>query len=347
MTLQLSTYISTAPFPVLLIIITGLIFLLGKGADMLVDEAVSLSTRLGISKVLIGVTIVSLGTTVPEAAVSVLAAVKGSPEIALGNAVGSIICDTGLILGLITLFAPISLKSRVIHRQGWFQLFAGVLLVGSCIPYFGTGRVFQTGGLLPRFMGLVFLALLALYLWGSIRWMNDGDATETGPASEGEGQGDARASLSMILSRILFGSLLVVVSSHFLIPTVQVSALRLSIPEGIVSATLIAFGTSLPELVTAVTAVRKGYGELALGNIIGADILNVLFVAGASASVTQGGLAAPVHFFTLLFPAMMGTLIIFRLGIHFSGSVFRKPFSIMLLSVYAFATISSYLGILA
>ncbi|MFH2093312.1 MAG: sodium:calcium antiporter, partial [Pseudomonadota bacterium] len=101
--------ISTSSTFVIFAGIAVLIFVLGKGADILVDEAVALSTRLGISKVLIGLTIVSLGTTVPEVAVSVLAAVKGRPEIALGNAVGSIICDTGLILGLITLFAPISL----------------------------------------------------------------------------------------------------------------------------------------------------------------------------------------------------------------------------------------------
>lgn len=335
-------YLTDSSGIVLFAVIAGLIYTLGKGADLLVDEAVVLSTKLGISKVLIGVTIVSLGTTVPEAAVSVFAAVKGRPEIALGNAVGSIICDTGLILGLITLFAPISLKSSVIHRQGWFQLLAGVLLVASCIPFFSDTNIFKTGGILPQQMGIVFLILLGLYLWGSIRWMKDE------PLQDSTEEDSSRPSRTIVtLSKILLGSGLVVVSSHFLIPAVQVSAARLSLPEGIVSATLVAFGTSLPELVTSITAVRKGYGELAIGNIIGADILNVLFVAGASASVTSGGLEAPVHFFKLLFPAMMGTLIIFRLGIHYSGSVFRKPFSIMLLSIYAIVTLSSYLGIAA
>ncbi|THB74976.1 MAG: sodium:calcium antiporter [Desulfobacteraceae bacterium] len=337
-----NTAISASSLPVLLLIIGILIYILGKGADLLVDEAVVLSTRMGISKVLIGVTIVSLGTTVPEAAVSVFAAVKGRPEIALGNAVGSIICDTGLILGLITLFAPISLKNSVIHRQGWFQLFAGVLLVGSCIPFFGDIRVFQSGGTLPRQMGIVFLVLLAVYLWGSIRWMKDDTIDEKDDETE-----QAQWRVVTTVGKIVLGSGMVVISSHFLIPTVQASALRLSLPEGLISATLVAFGTSLPELVTSVTAVRKGYGELALGNIIGADILNVLFVAGASATVTSGGLEAPVHFFKLLFPAMMGTLIIFRLGIHYSGHVFKKQFSIMLLCIYAIVTVSSYLGIAA
>lgn len=335
-------FISSASVPVLLCVIGVLIYLLGKGADMLVDEAVVMSTRLGISKVLIGVTIVSLGTTVPEAAVSVFAAVKGRPEIALGNAVGSIICDTGLILGLITLFAPISLKNSVIHRQGWFQLFAGFLLVGSCIPFFGDTNIFQSGGTLPRQMGLLFLILLAVYLWGSIRWMKGDKPVGTDDSDEVQKSGTMS-----ILFKIAAGSGLVVLSSHFLIPTVQESAIRLSLPEGLVSATLVAFGTSLPELVTSVTAVRKGYGELAIGNIIGADILNVLFVAGMSASVTSGGLEAPVHFFKLLFPAMIGTLIVFRLGIHYSGSVFKKQFSLMLLGIYAIVTVSSYLGLAA
>lgn len=335
-------FISTTSVPVLLVIIASLIYLLEKGADLLVDEAVAMSTRLGISKVLIGVTIVSLGTTVPEAAVSVFAALKGSPEIALGNAVGSIICNTGLVLGLITLFSPISLKNSVIHQQGWFQLFAGLLLVGSCIPFFGDINIFQSGGALPRQMGLVFLILLAVYLWGSIRWMKDDQ-----PKDDQEVDNGPAASVWVILSKILLGSGLVVISSHFLIPTAHASAVRLSLPEGVVSSTLVAFGCSLPELVTSVKAVRKGYGELAIGNIIGADILNVLFVVGTSASVTAGGFDVPVLFFKLLFPAMMGTLIIFKLGIHYSGAVFKRQFSFMLLGIYAFVIVSSYLGVAA
>lgn len=337
-------FISGSSAPVLILIIGVLIYGLGKGADTLVEEAVILSSKIGISKVLIGVTIVSLGTTFPEAAVSVFAAIEGRPEIALGNAVGSIICDTGLILGLITLFAPISLKSRVIHKQGWFQLLAGFLLVASCIPFLRGGNIFKTGGFLPRQMGIVFLILLGFYLWGSIKWMKREENDQE--KIDGDKTRGKRSYLSTVL-KIVSGSGLVVISSHFLIPTVQESALRLNLPEGIISATLVAFGTSLSELVTSVTAVRKGYGELAIGNIIGADILNVLFVAGASATVTNGGLEAPVHFFKLLFPAMIGSLVIFRIGIHYSGGVFKKQFSLILLSIYALVTVSSYLGIAA
>ena len=109
----------------LFVIIAITLYLLGKGADLLVEEAVTLSTRWGIPQTLIGATIVSLGTTTPEATVSVLAAVQGDPDIALGNAVGSIICDTGLILGTAALIAPLPLNRKIVNRQGWLQLGAG------------------------------------------------------------------------------------------------------------------------------------------------------------------------------------------------------------------------------
>lgn len=334
----LNTSIAAAPLPLLLLVIAGLILVLGKGADLLVEEAVGLSLKWNISRVLVGATVVSLGTTFPEAAVSVWAAVRGNPEIALGNAVGSVICDTGLILGLITLISPLPLKKEIVNRQGWLQFSAGCLLVVSCIPFLSGGLIWVEGGMLPQFMGLVFLLLLALYLWGSIRWMKD----EKQAADENH---KPPRPTWLLLLRIAWGALLVMAASHFLIPAVQLTALKLHVPEGIVSATLIAFGTSLPELVTALTAVSKGHGELALGNIIGADILNVLFVAGAAASVSKPGLAAPVHFFTLLFPAMLIILLVFRMGIHFSDTRLKHPYGVALLGVYGITTVFSYLGI--
>jgi cation:H+ antiporter len=336
------SYLGSFSGPVLFVTIILLIWILCKGADILVDEAAALSARFGISKLLVGLVIVSIGTTIPEAAVSVIAAVNGQPEIALGNAVGSIICNTGLILGLVTLFAPISLDSPSVKRQGWFQFAAGILLVTSCVPFFTTDRFFDTSVLLPRYMGMVFLILLALYLWGSFHWL-DKKPRDTGVH-------DFQTMDTCIFPavfKIILGSGLVVSASHFLIPAIQVSAVRMSIPQGVVSATMVAFGTSLPELVTSIKAVQKGHGELALGNIIGANILNVLFVAGAAATITSGGLAGTVHFSRVLFPAMLGTLIIFGLGMHLSGNVFKKSFSIMLLGIYAVVMLTSYFGMAA
>jgi cation:H+ antiporter len=325
--------------PVLLLLMAILMVVLGKGADLLVDEAVGVSRQLGVSPLLIGATIVSLGTTLPEAAVSVLAAVQGRPEIALGNAVGSIICDTGLIIGLATLWSPLPLDRRMVNRQGWIQFCAGLLLVAACVPFFSMRRVFLQGGMLPQFMGVFFLLLLAGYFWLSLHWSRGGRQQA---AAERAARPAARAFQLASVIKLLCGISLVVAASHVLIPVVQAIALRLALPEGVVSATLVAFGTSLPELVTAVAAVRKGAGELAIGNVIGADILNVLFVAGAAATVTRPGLLAPPHFFQTLFPAMLIILVVFRIGIHFSGAHLRRGFGLALLGLYISTTLLSY-----
>ena len=327
------------PLWTLLIAIAFMLFILAVGADMMVDAAVNLSRRWGVPQGVIGATIVSLGTTFPECAVSVAAAVQGEPDIALGNAVGSIICDTGLILGLANCMSPLPLERQVVGRQGWMQLGAGGLLVVACFPFATPAAAFQTGGHLPRAMGIGFLALLALYIGFSIRWARQANDN----AAATQTSGDAGTGRTML--RLVCGAVMVVVSSKLLIPLVRETALRLSVPESIVGATLVAFGTSLPELVTAVTAVRKGHGALAVGNVIGADILNVLFVAGAAAAVTPGGLAAPVHFFRLLFPAMLIILVVFRAGVLTSGDRLKRPFGIVLLAVYTATTLVSYRGI--
>ena len=118
--------------------------------------------------------------------------------------------------------------------------------------------------------------------------------------------------------------------------------MRLAVPDSVVAATLVAFGTSLPELVTAVTAARRGQGELAVGNVIGADILNVLFVAGAAAAVTSGGLQASANFFSVLYPAMLFILIVFRIGVIASRDSLRRGFGFVLLAAYVVYLVAGY-----
>jgi len=334
---EIAQFYSGLPNTFLIVSIGALIAALVAGAHLLVEEAVTLSVKWGVSKVVIGATIVSLGTTLPEAAVSVLAAIQGEPGLALGNAVGSIICDTGLILGIATLITPLPLVATVVGRTGRLQIAAGFLLVLSCLPYSSIPTAFTEGGRLPQFMGFVFVALLIAYLWLSIRW-----AGQDAPSGEDAGMKVDESGVSYVLAKLIAGVALVVIASRLLIPAVQETAMRAKVPESIIAATLVAFGTSLPELVTAVTAACKGHGELAVGNVIGADILNVLFVTGAAASVTPGGLHAPSHFFCVLFPAMLGVLIVFRIGVVFSKDKLKRPFGVVLLVVYVVATLLSY-----
>lgn len=337
---SLAHYFQQTSFAILAAAIVVSLFAIGKGADVMVDNAVSLSLKWRIPKAVIGATIVSLGTTTPEAAVSVLAALKGSPELALGNAVGSIICDTGLILGLAILIKPMPVNVERISRQGIFQLGSGILFVLACLPWSNLGGVFSTGGRLPQSMGWVFLALLAAYMFYSVK---DGMGQEEDELHE---LTHAKGSILVLpaVFKMACGALLLISFSWILIPAVKEAALRLHIPESIVAATLVAFGTSLPELVTVVTASLKGHSELGLGNVIGADILNVLFVSGAAAAVTAGGLEASPAFFRILFPAMLGVLILFRISVKTSGGLIRRPVGVILIGAYILTGLLSYLA---
>lgn len=335
----LTGLIEPLPLVVLFLIIAGSLLILMKGADLLVDQAVSLSVRWGVPKILIGATIVSIGTTLPEAAVSVLAAVQGVPGLALGNAVGSIIADTGLILGLAVLIGRVPVNQVIVNRQSWIQVGSAALLVLVSIPFLAMSGMFTEGGRMPQFIGFVFLALLGLYIWRSISW------SKTAPADNVD---DSTVSIHseikpiIAILELVLGITLVIVSSKILIPAVEETALRLHIPDAIIAATLVAFGTSLPELVTAITAVRKGHGELALGNVLGADVLNVLFVSGASAAVTRGGLEVPPQFFYLFFPSMLFVVLVLRIGIARTKTQFSKLFGLILLLAYIVTVVLGY-----
>ncbi|MBI1313993.1 sodium:calcium antiporter [bacterium] len=341
---------------VLLGVVAASLVALSKFADLVVDYAVVLSERSGVPKVVIGATVVSLGTTAPEVAVSVLAAFQGDPGLAMGNAVGSIICDTGLILGVACLIRPLTIPWSIANRQGWIQLASGVLLVALSIPWSDPLSVFEDGsvGCFPRWAGFLCLALLAAYLWASIAWSRTstaGPAADAGSAPESdlsttelvdatEADDEPAGGNATIIVKLLLALAGVLVSANVLIPAVSILARRVNIPESILAATLVAFGTSLPELVTAVNAARRGHGDLAVGNIIGADILNALFVAGAASAVTSGGLEVADSFYQVMFPAMLFVLVVFRIGIYACRTELSRRFGIVLLAAYL-----AYLGV--
>ncbi|NQT61159.1 MAG: sodium:calcium antiporter [Bacteroidetes bacterium] len=327
------------PLIVLFVIIAGALLILMKGADLLVDQAVSLSVRWGVPKILIGATIVSIGTTLPEAAVSVLAAIQGVPGLALGNSVGSIIADTGLILGLAVLIGRVPVDQKIVNRQSWIQMGSAVLLVLVSTPFLAVSGMFTEGGRIPQIIGFVFLALLGLYIWRSITWSKSAPA-DTVDDSTVTIDSDVKPVIAIL--ELVLGVALVILSSKILIPAVEETALRLHIPDAIIAATLVAFGTSLPELVTAITAVRKGHGELALGNVLGADVLNVLFVSGAAAAVTKGGLEVPPQFFYLFFPSMLFVVLVLRIGIGRTTHQFSKLFGAILLLAYIITVVLGY-----
>ncbi len=315
----------------LILVIAVCLGVLSKGADILVEEAVSLSLHWGIPKMIIGATIVSLGTTLPEAAVSVLAAVKGNADLALGNAIGSIIVDTGLIIGVSAWVGVLTIDKALINHQGRVQLAAGILLSVSCLPFFD-GK-----GVVAQWMGVLFLLLLVGYLYSTIKWGKKSKGEISVPLTE------EKSSLFVQLLKLVFGIVIVIGSSKILIPAVEITASRIGIPQSVIAATLVAFGTSLPELVTALTAVRKGHGEIAIGNVIGADILNVLFVVGSSAAVTKGGLMVPIDFYKLQIPFMLILVIIFRLIAKSKKGYIAKKEGTVLFGIYLIYLVLNYI----
>ncbi|MFW6061084.1 MAG: sodium:calcium antiporter [Phycisphaeraceae bacterium] len=316
-----------------------------KGADWLVEGAAGLAFRVGMPKVVIGATIVSLGTTSPEAAVSVLAAWGGNAGLALGNGVGSIIADTGLIFGIGCLLARLPADRFILKRQGAVWIGAAVTLALICYGLYA----YHGDALLPngrpaaqlgRGVGVVLLLGLAAYMIASVHWSRQHVAQLKAEAPEGEvpldpaeAEADQFAdghSLPALLGLGFMGLVLVVIGGDALVQAVSILAERLGIPQVVIAATLVAFGTSMPELMVGVTSIRKGHPELLVGNVIGADILNVLFVIGAAAvakplAIIEPGTAAPAIFLYLHLPVMLGMLGMMVAGIF--GAVRRGWFA--------------------
>ncbi|NLF30460.1 MAG: calcium/sodium antiporter [Planctomycetes bacterium] len=331
-------WFTAAADPLLWIFVCASIPMLLFGADRLVDAAVRIARAAGMSTILIGATIVSLGTTTPEAVVSVRAAIGGEAGISLGNAVGSIICDTALIFGLCCTLTALRKDRFILNRHGWIQLGSGALLVAvALISWAVSGDMADVR--IGRGVGLLLLGLLVGYMVLSVRWARE--KPELVPQEAAVALSPNRL-LRMVLASLLallVGLTLVVLGSELLVGSAGEICRRNHVPEPVIAVTLVAFGTSLPELVTAIASVIKGHQELLVGNVIGADILNVLFVVGASATATP--LAVEPVFFRLLLPVMMLVLILFRAFIFMPGDRFRRWQGIPLLIIYVLFVVFS------
>lgn len=321
---------------VLLIAIVICIGMLSVGADWMIDGVVDLAERTGLPKIVIGATVVSLGTTLPEAFVSVMAAYMGNPGLALGNGVGSIIADTGLIFGLTCLLVAVPVNRFILNRTGWVQVGSATLLVIIALAALWAG---EDPPRLERWVGFFFLALLALYMYTTYRWAKQ-DAGVLPDDEEGV-QPHELMSVGKSWLLIVAGLLLVIIGARLLVPCASEIALRLGVPDDVIAATMVAFGTSLPELMTAIAAIRKGHPEITVGNIVGADVLNVLFVIGAAAAAAP--LSIPQNFFYFHFPAMLIILYSFRVFISMNREgVFYRWQGAWLLGVYLVYVILQY-----
>ena len=299
----------------LLLLAAVCIVVLSYGADKMIEGVVSLAVRTGFPTIIIGATIISLGTTMPEAFVSVMAAYMGNPGLALGNGVGSIIADTGLIFGLTCLLATLPVNKFILNRTGWIQIGSAVLLVLLSLLALAVAPE-GSPPKLQRWVGFFLLGLLLCYLYLTYFWARQSHKEITKILDPPEPPEVKGLWISWLMT--VGGLFAVIASARVLVPTASEVAVRVGVPDDVIAATLVAFGTSLPELVTAISAVRKGHPEITVGNIVGADVLNVLFVIGAAAAATP--LEIPSNFFLFHFPAMLIILISFRVFISMNKS---------------------------
>lgn len=318
--------------PILLFIV-GLLLII-FGGDKFVDASVSIAKRLGVSEIIIGATIVSLGTTLPEVLVSTTAAFSGSADIAAGNAFGSIICNSTLIAGLNQLLKPVDHISR--KEYGWRLVF--FYLAGATCFIFGI-----ISGFLGLICGIILLLMAAIYAYLNIRLSRQPKlATPDIPAEKTDEADETKSgSLGKDFLVLIITAAMLFVGARLLVDNGIIIAELVGVPERVIAVTFIALGTSLPELVTAITSVVKGHGAVSIGNILGANILNFLFVIGIPALI--GGITPSASAITIDLPVALLAMSILALPllIRKKGS---RIHGAILIAAYAAYCAYSFIG---
>jgi len=260
----------------ILLIILGMVLLI-KGGDLLVDGASSLARRFKISELTIGLTIVAFGTSSPELVVSLSAAITSHSEISLGNVIGSNNFNLFFILGLTGIIAPIAVQKNTVRFEIPLSLLAVIVLfLLANLNFFPDEK-----NLLTRIDGIILLLLFGLFLFYAYKNMKT-----TASESEGENISVKTLSTVKIVLFIIFGLVFLIIGGRLVVNSAVAIAHALNISEKVIGLTIVAVGTSLPELVTSITAIIKKSNDIAIGNIIGSNIFNIFLILGISAVIT-------------------------------------------------------------
>ena len=309
--------------PVLLFVV-GLVCLI-KGGDWFVDGASALARKFHLPELLIGATVVSIGTTLPEVMVSTISAVEGHGEIAYGNAIGSVICNTSLIAAITLAVRPCKADPKTLKMPVLFFFLAAAVY---CVAAYLLGEF-------TRVVGLVMLAMFVAYMIVNVRQMKNSPQpaeTEGKPAEE-------MPTWKMLLFLVL-GAALIAVGAKLLVDNGTKIAQALGVPESVIALTFVALGTSLPELVTAITSLVKGHSDLSLGNVIGANVFNLVLVSGMSVTLAPFRVPQSAVLFgrnaslVLEIPLMITVMLILTLPALLKGKLSRAQ-GILLLAIYA------------
>ena len=311
---------------IILLFLVGIVFIV-KGGDYFVDAASWIAEVSGIPKLIIGATIVSLATTLPEMLVSVMAAAKGSVDMAIGNAVGSVTANIGLIMAISLICMPAVIKRKDYLLKSILMLAAAALIVVS-------GVAGETGIVIC----VVLICIFAVFLWENV---------SSAKRAMKEGQGEEKRSGKLEKKEILIniakfavGAVGIVWGADLLVNNGSELARFIGISERVIGVTIVAVGTSLPELVTAVTSLMKGHGSLSLGNVVGANLFNLVLVSGVSVTLSPfqapqnasiGGMNASL---VLDLPVMFLVMLLLTVPALLRGKLSRVQ-GILLLAIYA------------
>ena len=253
-----------------LLFAVGLVLLI-KGGDWFVDGATGIAKRFNLPDIVVGATVVSIGTTLPEVMVSTTGALAGSGAMAYGNAIGSIICNTALIAAISITCNPGPVNVKSMKTPAVFFFMSAALY---CFASYILGEF-------PRWMGFVMLGIFVVYMVLTVR---NGMANPDAAEEEEEGEQKERK-LWQELLLLVVGAAVIAVGADLLVEHGQVIALGLGVPETVVALLFVALGTSLPELVTTITSLRSGHASLGVGNVIGANVFNLVLVSGVAVSL--------------------------------------------------------------
>lgn len=309
-----------------LLFIVGLACLI-KGGDWFVDGASAMARKFKLPELLIGATVVSIGTTLPEVMVSTMSALSGHGEIAYGNAIGSVICNTALIAAITIAVKPGPADPRTLKVPVAFFYIAAAIY---CVAAYLMGRF-------TRPMGLIMLAVFIAYMIVNVRSMKNSPAPEK---KHDEEEAEEDLSMGKILLFLVAGAALIAVGANLLVENGTLIAQALGVPESVIALTFVALGTSLPELVTAITSLLKGHGALSLGNVIGANVFNLVLVSGVSVTLAPFQVPQSAVFMghnaslVLEIPVMMLVMSLLTIPTLIRGKLTRSQ-GILLLAIYA------------
>jgi cation:H+ antiporter len=305
--------------PVAIVALLVSFTILAKCASVFVGSSVTLANRFKIPKLIVGIILVSLATTAPELSVSLIAALRGMPDMALGNAIGSVICDDGLALALCGIFAvggTITIMPGILKTSGIALILMELTLIAFILP----------DNKLSRPEGAVLLTLFVAYtIFLIVRYRKD---TSPPPMEEKE---EIHKPMPVIIILFIVSIAGIIFASEFIVSSATTIAHACHVPEAIIALTLVALGTSIPEVATCIVAARKGEGALAVGNIIGADIMNICWVAGASALANDLEISRREMF--LMLPSMF-IIVAAMFGMLLFGYNLTKKKGIALLTLY-------------